>query len=334
MTLEGMALSGATANGAVTKTPTTRSGKKLTANKPCGHCNEECVQKDSFLCVHCTLWWHVKCIVSIPITPEIIDLVDKVNLLLGTPFYMCNACRKSVENFKISLRDQKAEIKENKDDIQTAELERQAMKEKIDRLEDSITQVKEKLMGFESQLETGMAEAVKEVKDEITVEKKDQEERAENIVIHGVPESEKPTGQEKKEEDADTVLRIAREIGVEIKGAVEAKFRAGQRRAEKPRPIIVKVTDGETRTALLRKAHLLKRKEEWKTVYVQPDLTFKQREEARKREDKLREEEREKNEEAKKEGRTGGRYVRRGWGDKRKVIWWWDTKGATGGAEN
>ena len=94
-------------------------------------------------------------------------------------------------------------------------------------------------------------------------------------MIHGVLESEKPTRQEKKEEDAETVRRIAREIGVEIKGAVEAKFRAGQRRAEKPRPIIVKVTDGETRAALLRKAHLLNRKEEWKAVYVQPDLTFK-----------------------------------------------------------
>ena len=153
-------------------------------------------------------------------------------------------------------------------------------------------------------------------------------------MIHGVPESEKPNGQERKEDDAATVKRIAEEIGVEIKGAVEAKFRAGQRRAEKPRPIIVKVTDGETRAALLRKAHLLKRKDGWKAVYVSPDLTFKQREEARKREDKLKEEEDEKNEEAKKEGRTGGRYVRRGWGENRKVVWWWDTRGATGGVMN
>ena len=84
--------------------------------------------------------------------------------------------------------------------------------------------------------------------------------------------------------------------------------------------MIVRVADDETRQALLKKAHLLGRKDEWRHVYVQRDLTFKQREAARKKEDELREEERQRNEEAKNEGRTGGRYVRKGWGEKRNVI--------------
>ena len=95
--------------------------------------------------------------------------------------------------------------------------------------------------------------------------------------------------------------------------------------------MIVRVANSDTRNALLKQAHMLGRKEEWKAVYLLPDLTWKQREEARKREQKLKDEEDRMNEQAKNEGRTGGRYVRKGWGEKRKVIWWWDARGATGG---
>ena len=51
------------------------------------------------------------------------------------------------------------------------------MKEKMERFEDNITQVKEKLISLEKEVESGMAKAVKEVKEEITSEKRDQEER-------------------------------------------------------------------------------------------------------------------------------------------------------------
>ena len=135
-------------------------------------------------------------------------------------------------------------------------------------------------------------------------------------------------------DDVAAVMQIADELEVEIQGEVEAKYRAGKKVGDKPRPMIVRVANDETRQALLRKAHMLGRKPQWKSVYVQQDLTWKQREEAKKREQKLKEEEEEKNEQAKKDGRTGGRYIRKGWGEKRKVIWWWDTRGAMGGVES
>ena len=90
----------------------------------------------------------------------------------------------------------------------------------------------------------------------------------------------------------------------------------------KPRPIIVKVKDGETREKMLGNARELGRKEEWKRVFIGPDLTYKQREEAREEDGKLREEAERKTDEAKNEGRTGGRYVVVGQRGRRRIVWW------------
>ena len=69
-------------------------------------------------------------------------------------------------------------------------------------------------------------------------------------------------------------MQIADELGVEIKGEVEAKYRAGKRVGEKPRPMIVRVANNKTHNMLLKKAHMPGRKDQWKTVFIQQDLTF------------------------------------------------------------
>ena len=117
---------------------------------------------------------------------------------------------------------------------------------------------------------------------------------------------------------------VAENIGVEIKGEVEVKFRAGKRSEEataKPRPMIVRVTDDETRESLLKNASRLMRTDNMKRVFISPDLTWEQREEARKVENKLRQEAEKKTEEAKNEGRAG-KYVVTGQRGRRRIVWW------------
>ena len=71
-------------------------------------------------------------------------------------------------------------------------------------------------------------------------------------------------------------------------------FRSGKKpegEEARPRPLIVKIKDDETREKVLKDARNLSRKEGWKKVFVAPDLTYEQREEARKIERELRSEE-------------------------------------------
>ena len=124
-------------------------------------------------------------------------------------------------------------------------------------------------------------------------------------------------------EEKDKVAQLAREIGVEVKGEIEVKFRAGKKAegAERPRPLIVRVADDETRQSLLENARKLARKDEWRKVFLSPDLTWQQREEAREEERKLRNEAEQKTEEAKNGGRGGGRYVVVGQRGRRRIVW-------------
>ena len=85
--------------------------------------------------------------------------------------------------------------------------------------------------------------------------------------------------------------------------------------------MIVRMSDDETRQMLLENARKLARKDEWKRVFISPDLTWQQREAAREEERKLRLEAEKKTEEAKNEGRGGGKFVVVGPRGRRRVVW-------------
>ena len=149
------------------------------------------------------------------------------------------------------------------------------------------------------------------------------EERSENLVIYGIEESKEETTEKRNEKDGERVKEVAENIGVEIRGVVEVKFRAGRKSEEagaRPRPMIVKIKDDETRELMLKNASRLARTEDMKRVFISPDLTWEQREEARKVERNMREEAEKKTEEAKNEGKRGS-YVLMGQRGRRRIVW-------------
>ena len=117
---------------------------------------------------------------------------------------------------------------------------------------------------------------------------------------------------------------MAKVAGVELApNEFEIRFRAGKRREEegaRPRPLIVKIGNEEKREKLRRNARFLSRSEEWKSVFISEDLTWQQREEARKQERECWEEADRKTETAKNEGKRG-RYRVVGPRGKRRVVY-------------
>ena len=298
---------------------TERSKKKF----PCGKCGEECTNKSttSLPCGFCETWTHAKCIEGM--TPEFLDTCDKINKLFGGSAFLCVICRKLAAKVNKSMKEVEQRMTELENRLKTAELERNALAAKIERIEGKADQVKEKVVVIEKDIESGMEKAMIDAKEGMTAEMKEREERSGNLVVYGMPESEKVDAEERKREDEEKVQQMARVVGVEEEVRVEVKFRAGKKKeGGKPRPLILKLEDGEARERMLRNARELGRKEEWRKVFLGPDLTFKQREEAREEDKKLREEAERRSEEAKNEGRMGGRYVVVGQRGRRRVVWW------------
>ena len=272
---------------------------------------------------------------------EFVDNCDKSNRLKGDSNFFCPNCRNFIPNMNGSIQDllekfialesrvNAAEARANAAEAKAnaAELELQQLRAEIDRMKNGAETVKDKIVIMEKEIENGMEQAKQEVKEEMTVEMRAREEKAANIVIYGAKESGKNSAAERAADDVEFVKDLAETLEIEIAGEVEAKFRAGKKpegaEAGRPRPLIVRISDDETRENILRKARFLGRSDDWKNVYVGLDLTRKDRDEARKKEEKMKEEAKKKTEEEAKNGtRTGGRYVVGGMRGRERWLAW------------
>ena len=193
--------------------------------------------------------------------------------------------------------------------------------QRVKGVEDESVKMKEGLQGVEQEVVSGMEKAKEEAKKEMKVEMKRRDDRNLNIAVYGIAESKEQDVNKRTEEDQTQVKEMIAQIGVEVIGEVEVQHRAGRPREgeeARPRPVIVRIADDESRARILRNARNLARKEGWRRVFVAPDLTFEQREEARRKETELREDALKKNNDAKKEkkavkyvvvGQRGSRHV-------------------------
>ena len=296
------------------------SATRTKIKNPCGQCKDECKAGNSVSCGFCETYYHAKCVDGM--TPEFVDSCDKITKLFGGSAFLCFICRKLASKINKSVREVELKMAAMETELKKEVAERKALEAKVERMESRSDQVKDKVVGMEKEIEAGMERTKKEVRDEMETERKEREERSENVVVYGMKESEEEEAEKRKDDDKNKFMEMAREIGVGVEAEeVEVKFRAGKKREDgKARPMIVKVKDDETKQKLLANARRLARKEEWKAVFVSPDLTWQQREEGRKEEKRLRDEAERLNEAAKNEGRRGT-HVIIGPRGKRRVVW-------------
>ena len=266
-------------------------------------------------------------------TPEYIDNCEKIDRIHGGSSFLCHICRRVIGFMNDTFKAQQDEMKGIRVDMKAADAEKRILQEKVKALEAEIRllvaqiggiqsntdQVKTKVVTMELGMEAGMEKALKEVQGEMAKENEERDRKALNIVIHGAAESGKVDKEEVKAEEEEMVMKLAEAMEVEIEGDIQVMYRAGAKKTDgKPRPLVVKVSNQGTREKLLTSGNRLAKKTEWKKVFVSLDMTYQQREEARKLDAQLYEEAEKKTEEAKNEGRGGGRYRVVGQRGKRK----------------
>ena len=115
---------------------------------------------------------------------------------------------------------------------------------------------------------------------------------------------------------------MVRELGVELKGEMEIQFRSGRwaADAERPRPLVVKVPDKEDREQIFRNARKLARSDEWKKVFIAPDMTKEQRAEDKRQELERKTDAEKRTQELENEGKSG-KFLVVGMRGRRRVIW-------------
>ena len=268
---------------------------------PCGKCDTEATG-NVVCCNSCELWFHYACIEGM--NKDYFDNCKKGFELNGYSAFLCKVCRKVLTAVKKSMKEIKDELKEVKDELVVLKLEKETLAQKIERMEMSTERVNERVVGVEKEVATGMEKAKEEVKKDVKMEMTQREERGCNVVVYGIEETTDDDAAQWKVKEQKKVEDVIHKMGVQVNGDLTVKFRAGKKReaGEKPRPLIVKVADDETRVSIFRNAPRLSRMDETKRVFFAPDLTWQQREEERKNENALKEEAARKSEEAKNGG--------------------------------
>ena len=285
---------------------------------PCGKCDAE-VTGNSICCNSCELWYHFGCVEGM--SKEYFDNCEKIYRQMGYSAFLCKVCRKVLSSVKKSLKDVKEELKALSDKIVVLEMEKVILAQKLEKIETSTEKVSDRVVGVEKEVASGMEKAKEEVKKVVQSEMADQEERGCNVVVYGLEETKEDDTAQWKAKEQKKVEDLIQKMGVQVQGGISIKYRAGRPRADgaRPRPVIIKVDDDETRVSIFRNAPRLSRMDETKRVYIAPDLTPSQQEEDKKNEAKLKEDALRKTEES-KNGGGEKRFVVVGARGKRRVV--------------
>ena len=273
---------------------------------PCGGCNKDVTkQSRSIACSVCEFWFHYDCVEGM--TDDFFENCNQAYQTWGYSAFFCKCCRKATTKLNKSVKELKEVIERLEKRLEAIEKDRDQVSRQVNEVAEKTEKVTADLKGMEKEVSNGMERAKEEAKKEMKTEMREQEERSENVVVYGLKEAAE--GENSKEVDGTKFREMAKEVGVELEeGEMEVRFRAGKKKDEegaKPRPLIVKIRNEEKRDRLRKNARLLARSDIWRTVFISEDLTWQQREEARKQERELREEADRKTEEARKEGKQG-----------------------------
>lgn len=109
----------------------------------------------------------------------------------------------------------------------------------------------------------------------------DKEKRKYNIVVHNLPENADQDPKVSNEKDVEAFTNLLKDE-FHVFASISKAFRAGKRQQERPRPLIVSLTEEGAKWDILRMAPQLRSSERYKNVFLSPDKTPEEREADRK----------------------------------------------------
>ena len=111
----------------------------------------------------------------------------------------------------------------------------------------------------------------------------DKERRKLNVVVHNLPEQETTNDpvDEKMQKDITSFCKIIKdELRLNIR--VNKAFRAGPKQSTRPRLLIVTLDSTDAKLELLKLSPQLRNSDQWRSLFINPDLTRKEREDGKK----------------------------------------------------
>ena len=244
-------------------------------NDSCVSCKKS-ARDDAIQCEMCGDWEHKQCA---KVSDELYVVLDKVP---DNVKFFCTPCSSVVPRVLKFYNDMNDCTK--------------VVNEKISFLENKLSQgltniskqFSEQLKIIESKLadapvvmdqETSQSQSKPVTVDtasKIVDEYRDREMRKSNIIIFNIPEPKSVDSAQWKKEDIAVINAIAEELGstaLDFVGVV----RLGAKSSDKNRPLKVQLNSLSQRRFLLMKAKELRKSKQFSNMYINPDLSYKER---------------------------------------------------------
>ena len=244
--------------GRVSRDNQTRVSQRQNVNKDfCGECEREVKGNQKALkCDSCELWIHLNCTNVDESVYNVIGEGDSKGLM-----WFCQNCESDVS---VALKTYN-EVKRRQDAIEA----------KLEKVSDLMLESAKKT----DEISKRMDNVDKLIEVRVSDYFKDREEKERkklNIIVHGVPESDKREPGDRKSEDTRVINKIFRELRVEAE--VENVIRLGRVVENKKRLIKVVLRDSDKKREILANAKKLKNSEEFSRIFISPDMTKQERE--------------------------------------------------------
>ena len=226
-------------------------------------------KEKSIQCEACLEWFHPKCQ---DLCAEAFKAISTYHLL-----WICNECRERLGRIldmgkRVEACIEKAEKR----------ITRVVMENKKEAAEEVEKKVQGQLKKMEEQV-TKQIDSTSETLKKVVQNKDESEERSNNLIIHGLEESKKNEGVQRKEEDKQKVMEIAKavcgnDVKLKVTGIVRLRGKQGdQEQNGKPRLLLVKFETKEEANKLFQERLGLKNAG-YNNVYINRDLSKEERE--------------------------------------------------------
>ena len=215
---------------------------------------------------------------------KLMDRLDSIEMRLdsvkdstadGTVTAKLDDMDKRIEHIVDRLQAVDVKLDTKADSSQSESGGRQLLEVVQQRLEHKVDELR-------TNLDEPVAQAVQGVLQQDKAEEMEINKRKENVIIHGVPESQDENSDHRLSDDLAVLSAMFHEVGVE-NAKVENMVRLGRRPSDpiqNPRPMKVVMDSVESKIRLLKKAKNLRENQEgeWCRIVIHQDLTPKQRE--------------------------------------------------------
>ena len=256
------------------------------------HCKKKCTSRsEAIQCDFCSAWVHAACEgLSKDDYSSLNQLIsDTENVVYYCKLNQCltrvkklifdhsqnfsSIVTNTIESLKTSWQE---EFKVVNDSIAT-------LSKKIDNLGTQNSELQLKVNNTEASINTISTNPVNSSLTQtsatsIVDEYLERERRKLNLIVYGLIESSAPTVTEQISSDTDIFCRLVRSEFNMGDIQVGKVLRLGKVVRDKPRPVLVSLTDFSTRRQILRNAKSLRNSQSYKQVFICPDLTPKERE--------------------------------------------------------